>query len=245
MAQEAQLDSGTTTLSGTSMAAPDVAGAAALLATEGVDDPTERAFERPLDRSRTSRRARSRHGLLDIQAALQNDQPEDEPADVLTDDGRRRTPRRHLPWGSGRTRQLARDLPVGISMTRTRRQFLASGGAAGLSFLPGWLPFVGGDSDDTESTDDRSPTLAEREDQYGMTIDYPEVAPEIPTGVYRRSRPNAAVNGTVRTPRAVRRQQYQYAYYWHKLTHQQGICSTRTATSATTSRRSFGSTRTV
>jgi len=59
-------------------------------------------------------------------------------------------------------------------MTRTRRQFLASGGAAGLSFLPGWLPFVGGDSDDTESTDDRSPTLAEREDQYGMTIDYPE-----------------------------------------------------------------------
>jgi len=24
-------------------------------------------------------------------------------------------------------------------------------------------------------------------------------------------------------PRAVRRQQYQYAYYWHKLTHQQGI----------------------
>jgi len=30
--------------------------------------------------------AESRHGLLDIQAALQNDQPEDEPADVLTDD---------------------------------------------------------------------------------------------------------------------------------------------------------------
>jgi len=45
MAQEAQLDSGTTTLSGTSMAAPDVAGAAALLATEGVDDPAERLRE--------------------------------------------------------------------------------------------------------------------------------------------------------------------------------------------------------
>jgi len=39
--------------------------------------------------------------------------------------------------------------------------------------------------------------------------------------------------------------EYQYAYYWHKLTHQQESCSTRTATSATTSRRSFGSTRTV
>jgi len=85
MAQEAQLDSGTTTLSGTSMAAPDVAGAAALLATEGVDDPAERLREtaRPVPNLAP---AESRHGLLDIQAALQNDQPEDEPADVLTDD---------------------------------------------------------------------------------------------------------------------------------------------------------------
>jgi len=66
------------------MAAPDVAGAAALLATEGVDDQPS-AFERPLDRSNLAP-AESRHGLLDIQAALQNDQPEDEPADVLTDD---------------------------------------------------------------------------------------------------------------------------------------------------------------
>jgi len=85
MAQEAQLDSGTTTLSGTSMAAPDAAGAAALLATEGVDDPAERLREtaRPVPNLAP---AESRHGLLDIQAALQNDQPEDEPADVLTDD---------------------------------------------------------------------------------------------------------------------------------------------------------------
>jgi len=34
-----------------------------------------------------------------------------------------------------------------------------------------------------------------------MTIGYPEVAPEIPTGVYRRSTHNAAVNGTVRPVR--------------------------------------------
>jgi len=69
----------------TSMAAPDVAGAAALLATEGVDDPAERLREtaRPVPNLAP---AESRHGLLDIQAALQNDQPEDEPADVLTDD---------------------------------------------------------------------------------------------------------------------------------------------------------------
>jgi len=44
------------------------------------------AFERPLDRSRTSRRRSRDTASLDIQAALQNDQPEDEPADVLTDD---------------------------------------------------------------------------------------------------------------------------------------------------------------
>jgi len=44
------------------------------------------AFERPLDRSRTSRRRSRDTASIDIQAALQNDQPEDEPADVLTDD---------------------------------------------------------------------------------------------------------------------------------------------------------------
>jgi len=56
-----------------------------LLATEGVDDPAERLREtaRPVPNLAP---AESRHGLLDIQAALQNDQPEDEPADVLTDD---------------------------------------------------------------------------------------------------------------------------------------------------------------
>jgi len=122
------------------MAAPDVAGAAALLATEGVDGQPS-AFERPLDRSRTSRRRSRDTASLDIQAALQNDQPEDEPADVLTDDAELRDDifrgkRPHAAVGS-------RPSCIGISMARTRRQFLASGGAAGLSFLPGWLPFVG------------------------------------------------------------------------------------------------------
>jgi len=56
MAQEAQLDSGTTTLSGTSMAAPDVAGAAALSSRRRASTTQPSAFERPLDRSRTSRR---------------------------------------------------------------------------------------------------------------------------------------------------------------------------------------------
>jgi subtilisin family serine protease len=85
MAQEAELDSGTTTLSGTSMAAPDVAGAAALLAAEGVDEPAERLREtaRPVPNLAP---AESKHGLLDIQAALQNDAPEDDPVDVITSD---------------------------------------------------------------------------------------------------------------------------------------------------------------
>jgi len=140
MAQEAQLDSGTTTLSGTSMAAPDVAGAAAL--------PRDGGRRRP---SRAPSRDRStgpepRAGGVETRPPRYSGSASERPARGRAGgraDGRRRTPRRHLPWGSGRTRQLARDLPVGISMTRTRRQFLASGGAAGLSFLPGWLPFVG------------------------------------------------------------------------------------------------------
>jgi len=92
-----------------------------------------------------------------------------------------------------------------------------------LSFLPGWLPFVGGDSDDTESTDDRSPTLAEREDQYGMTIDYPEGGSR---NTDRRLSP-IATQCSSQWDCTHRVQyddsEYQYAYYWHKLTHQQGI----------------------
>ena len=89
MAQEADLDSGTTTLSGTSMAAPDVAGAAAILAADGVDKPAERLREtaRPVPNIAP---AESRHGLLDIQAALQDDVPEDEPEDVITSDAKLR-----------------------------------------------------------------------------------------------------------------------------------------------------------
>ncbi|WP_066418813.1 S8 family serine peptidase [Halorubrum aethiopicum] len=85
MAQQARLAGGDTTLSGTSMAAPDVAGAAALLAAQGVENPSERLREtaRPVPNLAP---AESKHGLLDIQAALQNDEPEDEPADVLTSD---------------------------------------------------------------------------------------------------------------------------------------------------------------
>jgi len=55
--------------------------------------PRDGGRRRPAERLRETARpvpnlapAESRHGLLDIQAALQNDQPEDEPADVLTDD---------------------------------------------------------------------------------------------------------------------------------------------------------------
>lgn len=89
MGQEADLDGGTSTLSGTSMAAPDVAGAAALLAAEGVENPAERLREtaRPVPNLAP---AESRHGLLDIRAALQNNQPEDDPADVLTSDAEAR-----------------------------------------------------------------------------------------------------------------------------------------------------------
>ncbi|ELZ38786.1 peptidase S8 and S53 subtilisin kexin sedolisin [Halorubrum saccharovorum DSM 1137] len=89
MAQEADLAGGTTTLSGTSMAAPDVAGAAALLAAEGVDEPAERLREtaRPVPNLAP---AESRHGLLDIQAALQNDPADKEPSDVLTSDAETR-----------------------------------------------------------------------------------------------------------------------------------------------------------
>lgn len=85
MAQEAELASGPTELSGTSMAAPDVAGAAALLAAAGVDEPAERLREtaRPVPNLAP---AESKHGLLDIQAALQNDLPADDPADVITSD---------------------------------------------------------------------------------------------------------------------------------------------------------------
>jgi len=108
-------------------------------------------------------------------------------------------------------------------MTRTRRQFLASGGAAGLSFLPGWLPFVGGDSDDTESTDDRSPTLAEREDQYGMTIDYPRWLQKYrPAFIADRDTMQQSM-GLYAHRVQYDDSEYQYAYYWHKLTHQQGI----------------------
>jgi len=85
MAQEAQLDSGTTTLSGTSMAAPGRGRRGRTPRDGGRRRPAERLREtaRPVPNLAP---AESRHGLLDIQAALQNDQPEDEPADVLTDD---------------------------------------------------------------------------------------------------------------------------------------------------------------
>jgi len=117
-----------------------------------------------------------------------------------------------------------------------------------LSFLPGWLPFVGGDSDDTESTDDRSPTLAEREDQYGMTIDPEEWLQKYrPAFIADRDTMQQSM-GLYAHRVQYDDSEYQYAYYWHKLTHQQGnpvVRRGRTATSATTSRRSFGSTRTV
>jgi len=140
MAQEAQLDSGTTTLSGTSMAAPDVWPARPHSSRRRASTTQPSAFER------RSTGPEPRAGGVETRPPRYSGSASERPARGRAGgraDGRRRTPRRHLPWGSGRTRQLARDLPVGISMTRTRRQFLASGGAAGLSFLPGWLPFVG------------------------------------------------------------------------------------------------------
>lgn len=110
-------------------------------------------------------------------------------------------------------------------MTRTRRQFLASGGAAGVAFLPGWLPFVGNDdSDDSEPTDDRPPTTAEREDQYGLTVDYPEewLQKYRPAFVAGRDTMQQSM-GLYAHRVQYDDSDYQYAYYWHKLTHQQGI----------------------
>jgi len=105
-------------------------------------------------------------GLLDIQAALQDgDQPEGRAGGRA--DGRRRTPGRHLPWGSGRAcGSWLTDLPVkDIHDTNTtpvprERQRCRASRSSRLA------PVRRGVTQTTrESTDDRSPTLARREDQ--------------------------------------------------------------------------------
>jgi hypothetical protein len=108
-------------------------------------------------------------------------------------------------------------------MTRTRRQFLASGGAAGAALLPGWVPFFGGDDTDAD-TDDRTPTTTEREDQYGVTIDYPEewLQRYRPAFVADRDTMQKSIGlfaHRVQYPES----DYQYAYYWHRLSFQEGI----------------------
>lgn len=108
-------------------------------------------------------------------------------------------------------------------MTYTRRQFLTSGGATGGLLFSGWFPFFGGDDTD-DDTDDRTPTTAEREDQYGVTIDYPEdwLQRYGPAFVADRQTMQQSI-GLYGHRVQYDDSEYQYAYYWHKLTHQEGI----------------------
>ncbi|ADB63906.1 peptidase S8 and S53 subtilisin kexin sedolisin (plasmid) [Haloterrigena turkmenica DSM 5511] len=80
-----ELPSGLSTLSGTSMAAPHVAGGAAVsrAAGYGVDETWSRLikYAYPLPNAGATE---AKHGLLDVQALLEGTEPADDPADVRT-----------------------------------------------------------------------------------------------------------------------------------------------------------------
>jgi len=84
MAITAMLPSDQQTLSGTSMAAPQVAGAAAVLrASESLDVETTRdRLTRTAHPIPNAGVTEAEHGLLDLQAALDDTEPDDDQADV-------------------------------------------------------------------------------------------------------------------------------------------------------------------
>ncbi len=83
--------SGAKTLSGTSMAAPHVAGGAAVLRAAGhtVDETWSRlttcAYPLP-----NAGKTEAKHGLMDVEAALEGTEPDSEPADVRTSEAQSR-----------------------------------------------------------------------------------------------------------------------------------------------------------